>query len=380
VALPALVDVDLLEPRTAYLDALGRGDRRRATEVAFDLLYRGVPADAVLTELVGFGQVEVGLAWQEGRWDVAREHRASEVAEGDIQAVVQNAMPTALRVPGGERGRVAVASAEGEWHVIPARLVSEVLRLRGFQVDFVGPSVPADELTRFLGPESPGVVAVSCSMPSSLIGAWRTITALRAAGKIIVCGGRGFGPHGAWGIALGADVGAEDMDTGMTLLDDALSGPAGLPRPDAVRPDVAAEIALATRELPRVVGAATQLASARGDHVVEGDTSLAEARGMLTFTLRTVIAATLVGDDRIVTDHVGWAESVLAGRSRPIGLVAEAFNLLVTALPVDLPRTSATAQAGMAACSHLDHPEPDQPRSQFIDPSQAGPPRWFSPT
>jgi MerR family transcriptional regulator, light-induced transcriptional regulator len=357
------VDVDLLEPRAAYVDALGRGDRRRATEVAFDLLYRGVPADAVLTELVGFGQVEVGLAWQEGRWDVAREHRASAVAEGVIQAVVQHAMPTALRVPGAERGRVAVASAEGEWHVIPARLVSEVLRLRGFQVDFVGPSVPADELSRFLGPESPGVVAVSCSMPSSLIGAWRTITALRAAGKIIVCGGRGFGPHGAWGIALGADVGAEDMHTGITLLDDALSGPAGLPRPDAVRPDVAAEIALATRELPRVAGAATQLASARGGHVVEGDTSLAEARGMLTFTLRTVIAATLVGDDRIVTDHVGWAESVLAGRSRPIGLVAEAFNLLVTALPADLPRTSATAQAGIAACSHIDHPEPDQPRS-----------------
>jgi methanogenic corrinoid protein MtbC1 len=345
------VSVDLNEPRSVYFDALGRGDRRRATEVAFDLLYRGVPADAVLTELVGYGQVEVGLAWQEGRWDVAKEHRASEVAEGVIHAVVQHAGPTTLLTARGERGRVAVACAEGEWHVLPARLVSEVLRLRGFQVDFVGPSVPADELTRFLGPESPGVVAVSCSMPSSLIGAWHTITALRAAGKIIVCGGRGFGPDGAWGIALGADMGAEGMDTGMALLDDALSGPAGASRPDAVRRDVAAEIALATRELPRVVGAATQLAAARGDHVIDDDTSLSEARGMLAFTLRTVIAATLVGDDRIVTDHVGWAESVLAGRSKPISLAAKVFNLLVTALPADLPRISATAQAGMAACS-----------------------------
>ena len=72
---------------------------------------------------------------------------------------------------------------------------------------------------------------------------------------------------------------------------------------------------------------------------------------MLTFTLRTVLAATLVGDDRIVTDHVGWAESVLAGRSRPASLVADAFDLLVTALPADLPRTAASARAGMAACS-----------------------------
>jgi len=351
VALPDLVEVDLLEPRADYLDALGRGDRRRATEVAFDLLYRGIPADAVLTELVGVGQVEVGLAWQEGRWDVAQEHRASAVAEAVIQAVAQHALPTGLRTAGGERGRVTVACAEGEWHVLPGRLVSEVLRLRGFDVDFVGPSVPAAELAQFLGPESPGVVAVSCSMPSSLIGAWRTITALREAGKIIVCGGRGFGPDGVWGVALGADMGAADLGAGIALLDEAMSGPAGVPRPDAVRPDVAAEMALATREFTRVVGAATQLAVLRGAHLVGGESSVAEARGMLAFTLRTVLAATLAGDGRIVTDHVGWAESVLAGRSRPISLVAEAFNLLVTALPADLPRTSATAQAGLAACA-----------------------------
>ena len=273
------------------------------------------------------------------------------MAEAVIQAVAQHALPTGLRTAGGERGRVTVACAEGEWHVLPGRLVSEVLRLRGFDVDFVGPSVPAAELAQFLGPESPGVVAVSCSMPSSLIGAWRTITELRAAGKIIVCGGRGFGPNGVWGTGLGADMGAADMDAGTALLDDAISGPAGVPRPDAVGRDVAAEMALATREFTRVVGAATQLAVVRGAHLVGGESSVAEARGMLAFTMRTVLAATLVGDGRIVTDHVGWAESVLAGRSRPISLVAEAFNLLVTALPADLPRTSATAQAGLAACA-----------------------------
>jgi hypothetical protein len=146
-------------------------------------------------------------------------------------------------------------------------------------------------------------------------------------------------------------MGAEDLDAGTALLDDAISGPEGLPRPDAVGRDVAAEIALAARELPGVVEAATHLAVARWAHLGGDETWVGEARGMLTFTLRTVLAATLVGDDRIVTDHVGWAESVLAGRSRPISLVAEAFNLLLSALPADLPRTSATAQAGLAACS-----------------------------
>ncbi len=347
---PAVVDVDLVELRGDYVDALGRGDRRRATQVAIDLLYRGVPADAVLTELVGQGQVEVGLAWQEGRWSVAQEHRASGVAEAVIQAVAQQAWLSPGSTPGG-RGRVTVVGAEGDWHVLPSRLVSEVLRLRGFDVDLVGPSVPAAELAAFLGPGSPDVVAVSCSMPSALVGAWRTIAALRAAGRTIVCGGRGFGPDGAWGVALGADTGARDLDTGTALLDDAISAPSRSPRPDVVAPDVAAEVTLANRELGSVVAAATHLAVARWGNSAGDETWVREARGMLTFTLRTVLAAVLVGDDRVVGQHARWAESVLAGRAQPVGLVAEAFTLLATAMPADLPRSSAAARAGLAACS-----------------------------
>jgi methanogenic corrinoid protein MtbC1 len=344
-----LADVDLRASRADYVEALGRGDRRRATEVAFDLLYRGIPASAVLTELVADGQVAVGVAWQDGRWDVAREHRASAVAEAVIQAVVLQAAPPLLAPARGERGRVAVVGAEGEWHVLPGRLVGEVLRLNGFDVDFVGPSIPAAELAA--ADEFPRVVAVSCSMPSSLLGAWRTITALREAGRTIVCGGRGFGPHGMWGRALGADLGAHDLDVGMVLLDQAIASPHPAPRGDAVPTALAAEITLAERESASVVESATHLAVARWGYLAVDETWVREARGLLRLTLRAALAATLVGDDRIVTDHVRWAESVLGARRMPISLVAETFNLLLTAMPADLPQCSATARAGMAACA-----------------------------
>lgn len=347
----AVVDVDLAGPRADYLGALDRGDRRRATEVALDLLYRGVPADRVLTELVSHAQVEVGLSWQAGRWTSAQEHRATAVAEAVILAVSHHALPLVQSPAEPTPGRVVVACTEGEWHVLPGRLVTEGLRLGGFEVQFVGPSVPAAELAHFLGGDPPAAVAISCSMAASLVGAWHTITALRTRGTTIVCGGRGFGPDGSWGRALGADHWAPDVATGAILLREALAGPRVFPRPSVVPSDVAAETTLASRELPSIVEAAIMLAAARWPHLTRDPQWVSDARGMLTMTMRTIIAAVLVGDDRIVHDHVAWAEDVVANRLQPVSLVAEAFDLLLTATPADLPRCLATAHHGVTCCS-----------------------------
>lgn len=347
----AVTDVDLAGPRADYLEALDRGDRRRATEVALDLLYRGMPADLVLTELVSHAQEAVGLNWQAARWTSAQEHRASAVAEAVILAVSHHALPLAQDPAERAAGRVVVACTEGEWHVLPGRLVTEGLRLRGFEVQFVGPSVPAAELARFLGGDPPAAVAISCSMPASLVGAWHTITALRTRGTTVLCGGRGFGPDGDWGRALGADNWAPDVSAGTVVLREVLAAPRVFPRPSIVPSDVAAEVTLATRELPSIVEAAIRVAAARWPHLARDPQWVSDARGLLTMTMRTIISAVLVGDDRIVHDHVAWAEDVVACRLKPVSLVAEAFDLLLTATPADLPRCLATAHHGVTCCS-----------------------------
>ena len=127
------------------------------------------------------------------------------------RAVFNNAMSAPGAVQEGIRGRVVIACSEGEWHMLPAQMATEVLRLRGADVSFIGPSVPADDLAEFIGDDPPAAVAVTCSMPMSLVGAWRSISALRELGMTVVCGGRGFGPDGRWGLALGADHWATDF-------------------------------------------------------------------------------------------------------------------------------------------------------------------------
>lgn len=133
------------------------------------------------------------------------EHRASAITESVLHAVVDNAMHAPGAMIEGIRGWVVIACTEGEWHLLPGMMVSEVLRLRGADVAFIGPSIPADEFAGFLGDKPPAAVAISCSMPMSVVGAWHSISALRAMGMTVVCGGRGFGSDGRWGLALGAD-------------------------------------------------------------------------------------------------------------------------------------------------------------------------------
>lgn len=114
--------------------------------------------------------------------------------------------------------RAVITCAEGEWHGLPGHLATSVLRVRGFDADFIGPSVPADDLVGFLDPAPPPAVIVSCTTQMPLVGAWRTISTLRSLGTRVIAGGRGFGPTGSWTVAVGADDFADSFAAGADLL------------------------------------------------------------------------------------------------------------------------------------------------------------------
>jgi methanogenic corrinoid protein MtbC1 len=341
-----------VEPSLArYLAAVQRGERRAAIDVAVALLQQGVPAEGVIADLLSRAQAEIGLGWQEGRWSVAMEHRASGITESALQAVVHRAMSAPGAVREGSRGRVLVACSESEWHVLPGRMGAEILRLRGADVSFVGPSVPADELSEFLGDDPPGAVAVTCSMPMSLVGAWRSISALRGIGMTVVCAGRGFGPDGRWGLALGADHWAPDFAGGADLLLSLVDEPAPAPREPAGSPERIAEVRVLSRELETLVEVAAQVALATWPAISSSEAAMRATREDLAVTLRVITAATLVGDLALVTDYVRWFEAVCTGHGLPLAFVPSAFELLLGALPPELVCSRELARSGKGACS-----------------------------
>jgi methanogenic corrinoid protein MtbC1 len=341
------LDVDLAR----YLAAVERGDRREAINVALAVVQRGVSAERVVTDLLARAQCEIGLGWQEGRWSVSMEHLASDITESALQVVVHHALSGPGAVREGSRGRVVVACGESEGHVLPGRMAADVLRLRGVDVTFIGPSVPAYDLAEFLGDDLPGAVALECSMPMSLVGAWRSISALRAIGMTIVCGGRGFGPDGRWGLALGADRWAPDFAAGADLVLSVLDDPAPAPREPAGAPERIAEVLILSREQQPLVEKAVRMALATWPQIRDSDAAIRATREELDATLQVIAAATLVGDLSLVTDYVRWFEAVLTGHGLPPALVTSAFELLLGVLPAELVHASDAAVCGLAARS-----------------------------
>ena len=337
-----------------YFAALEEGDRRRAVDLVLDLLQAGVPAQTIITDVIAHGQVQVGQAWQEARWSVAMEHRASSIAESALRAVTEEA----IRAPGapteGSAGAAVVACTEGEWHVLSARFAAEILRLKGADVTYIGPSVPAGDLAEFLERTEFPAVAISTMMPSSLVGAWRSITALRALGATVICGGRGFGPQGHWGLHLGADHWASSFTSGADLVLTAMQQPRPQSRGVAGDAEAIAEVELLGTNFDTFIALALQAALSRWPALTDRGASVRATRSDLIYTLQAVQAATLVADPALILDHVAWFEDTLRPRGLPLGFVPAAFQLLLGAIPESLPRSRAIALMGLDACTESE--------------------------
>lgn len=315
------------EAYPAYLDCLAIADEYGATDLALDLLAAGVPAERVLLDLVAPAQVQIGRWWQRNEWSVAQEHAATHISERVVAAV---AAQTRVRP---HLGRVVVACLDGEWHALPPRMIAEVLRLRGWDVVFLGASVPAAHLVSYLHRDDAHAVALACALPMRLPHAHRMIEACRRADVPILVGGRGFGTDGRWARRLGVHWAADAESAASILADDRL-----LYRPPPV--DLGH---LADDEYTGLVKSRAELIEA-GLRDVVGSAPVAYTGSQLDATVTDLghivdflTAAVYVDDGSLFTSFVDWLAEVLASRRVPAGGLARTLEVYADVLH-DFPR------------------------------------------
>ena len=298
-------------------------EARRRDDVA--ALVRDLAASEGLDAAIGLlaeVQREVGARWQSQRWTVADEHAASAIVD---QALSVACATTATRDDGR---RVVVACVEDEWHVLPARMLAEQLRARGWATLFLGSSAPAEELGRFVAHAAPVAVALSCSMDRNLRGARRSIQACHAAGVPVAVGGAAFAEPSRVA-ALGADAGSVSIDQLDAVLRDWTDEPPTLSSAAVEEPPV-----LAGAARSRVLDDAVRTIVDRIHPLADaGDHELARLRDDLDGLLHGAEAAAHVGEPSIVAAHVGWLREVSEARGEPAGLTAVAVEALAAAAP-----------------------------------------------
>ncbi|MDL5159219.1 cobalamin B12-binding domain-containing protein [Actinomycetospora termitidis] len=332
---------DLAALREDFLDRLAASDEEGAITLALEALDGGLDVETVLLDVVAEAQREVGERWAAGTWTVVQEHVATHISERVVAAVARHRPAD----PPSGIGRIAVACLDGEWHALPARLLAEVLGRHGWEVTFLGSSVPAAQLAVHLHETGPDVVAISSSLPSRLPAARRMVEACRASGTPILAGGAAFGPEGEWAGAVGADGWAPDARAAAALL----AGSFGAEDDGRVDDTSREEQALLhTRRAELVAGLGRRLRADHG-HDPLTDEQLADDLGHLVDFLA---AAVYVDDPGLLARFLRWVGTVAVPGGLAPAEIRPAIDDLADRLG-DSPRTVALLRSDpvQEACS-----------------------------
>jgi methanogenic corrinoid protein MtbC1 len=308
---------------SAYIDLLLAGDLEGARHHV-DALSARYPPHHMILNILAPAQAEIGRRWEDNQISVADEHVATSITDA-LLAQLGAATPLPTR-----DASIAVSCVEGDWHVVPARMAAELLRVEGYRVRFLGGSLPADHLERYLAEMQPAAVCLSCSLPLFLPGALRSVEAAHRAGIPVMAGGRGFGRDDHAAVRLGADGWANTM-TGATrqLALWARTRPAEHSLSFADTEGWSA-IELARSEL---VDHTMILLSESWPWTRDLDErQLERTREDLSYIYQFLAVSLLVDDDRIFVEFLVWLSGVLTSRNLPPSTVSATIPILTKSL------------------------------------------------
>ncbi|MEU3661441.1 cobalamin-dependent protein [Streptomyces sp. NPDC032940] len=316
-------------------------DEYAALDVVADALDAGLDAETVLLEVIGAVQHRVGIEWAANRMSVADEHAATAISDRAIAALP-------VRRPHAFVGKVTVACVDKEWHALPARLLAETLRLRGWRVGYLGAQVPTAHLISQIHRTGADAVCLSAALSTRLPVAHAAITAVQAVGTPVMVGGLAFGVDGRYARRLGADAWAPEARAAADRLSAGF-----LPRPRPPHQALDDLPHLADQEYTMVARSSRSLVRETFRRLEERLPAMAgyddDQRERTAEDIAHIVgflaAALYVDDPGLFTDFLTWTGDVLTARGVPAQSLLPGIHLLEEQLR-DFPRTRRFLDAG----------------------------------
>ena len=202
------------DSREEYLAALLEPDPARAREVVRAAVREGLSIEAAYLEVLAPAMVEIGLLWERDEIGIAHEHLAAEVTASLVSELGE-------RLRGGSAtGRLAVVSCSPEErHCIGGQMLGGMLEAAGWEVLYLGATLPVEDLVGLAEDEAADVIALSTTMPEHLPEVRRAIEAVQRMDDppLVIVGGQAYdGEQDAR--RVGADAWAPDAAAAPSLL------------------------------------------------------------------------------------------------------------------------------------------------------------------
>ncbi|WIM87118.1 cobalamin-dependent protein [Candidatus Mycobacterium wuenschmannii] len=340
--------------------AVADSDEYAAVTTIFAAADAGMPPEEILLDVIARVQYKIGTEWAANRITVAQEHAATAINDRVIAALAQHPASRST----AQAGRVTVACVDGEWHALPARLLSETLRLRGWQVDFLGAQVPTPHLIAHLHQSGPDAVALSCSIPTGLPTAHAAITACQAAGVAVLAGGAAFGFDGRYARQLGADAWAPDARAAADLLAEgflcthlASNRQPVDDLPHLIDQEYTTVSQTATQLVKETFAALEDRIPAMRDYTEQQRQRTAED---IAHVVDFLIAGLYTDDDELFSGFIAWTADILTARGVPAATLFPTLDLVGKQL-IEFPRSQRLLAAAHTALADKKSSATDPP-------------------
>jgi DNA-binding transcriptional MerR regulator len=151
------------------LDSFLYFNELKAQEI-LDSLFSIFTVEKIIFEIFDPLLVEVGVLWESGKISSAHEHFITAIIRSRLETIFR-CLPQNTQLP-----RAITVCSPGEGHELGLLMFSIFLRRRGFEVIYLGGSIPDRELDGVVKITHPEFLFLSCTMPENLTFALSLVT------------------------------------------------------------------------------------------------------------------------------------------------------------------------------------------------------------
>lgn len=165
---------NLAEIAVGYAKLACMGDESGCCMVIDDLVRRGTCPTMIQHCVLGAAMHSVGDLYESGEIGIAEEHMASSITDRMLSRLMEH-----TTLPPPTHGRALLACVAGNFHSLGLRMISDQLRLAGWEPLFLGQNVPAATIATTAQKFLPRVVLLSAATADSMRPLAETIQELR---------------------------------------------------------------------------------------------------------------------------------------------------------------------------------------------------------